>query len=108
VHAAAAAAAPRERHVERFLGQARAELRVGELGAPRLERALDLLLRRVESRAGRSLLLYGKIFQSGLELRKLARLAQEAGLGVLERRGVARRGEIAERTLDDFFQGVNG
>jgi len=43
-----------------------------------------------------------------LQPRQFPRLAQIAGFGVLERRGIAGRGEIAERALDDFFQGANG
>ena len=51
---AASAAAPRQRDVERLLGEAGAELRLGERRAPRLERRLDLLLGAVEGDARRA------------------------------------------------------
>ena len=53
VDAAAAAAARRQRDVERVLGEPRRELRIGELDAARFERRLDLLLGGVVSGARR-------------------------------------------------------
>jgi hypothetical protein len=55
--AAARAPAPGQRHVQRFLRQARVQLFFGELAAPRLERGFDFLLGAVERRARRLLLL---------------------------------------------------
>ena len=103
--AAAAAAAPRQGDVERLAGEPRRELRVGELAAARLERRLYALLGGIEGGAGGLSFLGAAL---GTEGRKLSAFAQIAGFGVLERRGIAGRGEIAERALDDFFQGANG
>jgi len=101
VDAAAPAPAARERDVERLLGEPRLERRLGDRGAARLEGRLDFLLRAVERRAGSALLLGGKRLQRGLEGGELAALAQEARLGVLEARGIARRAERLERARDD-------
>jgi hypothetical protein len=104
--AAARAAAPGQGDVERFLGEARRELRIGELGAARLERLLYALLGRVVGGAGRALFL-GRIAgraKSG----KLSALAEEARLCVLEGRGIARRAECGERAVNDARERANG
>jgi hypothetical protein len=103
--AAAAATTPGKGDVERLLLEPGVELCAGELAAARLERRLDALLRRVEGCA-RALALFSA--SPWAEGRELALLAQVARLGVLERRGIARRSEIAERALDDFVEGANG
>src|SRR5438309_2025546 len=101
VHAAAAAAARGQRHIQRFLAEARRELRVRELIAPRLERGLDSLLGGVELRAGHLALLRSSLWTKGGQL---ARLAEEARLRVLEGRDVARRAESSERAVNDAAQ----
>jgi hypothetical protein len=103
VDAAAAAAAARQRDIERLLGEAPGELGVGKLGAARLEGLLDALLRRVETRAELLPGLRGNRLEGRLQRGQLAGLAEEARLGVLQGRGIARRAERGERARDDAF-----
>jgi hypothetical protein len=105
MHAAAAAPTPRKRDVERLGGEPRRELCVGQRAAARLERRLYALLGGIEGGAGGLSFLGAALRTEG---RKLSAFAQIAGLGVLQRCGIAGRGEIAERALDDFVQGANG
>ncbi|MNC85924.1 hypothetical protein D3C83_15460 [compost metagenome] len=104
VDAAAPPAAAGERDVERLLGEPRGELRVGKLGAPRLERRLDRLLGLVEPRPEGLSLFRRKRLETPLQRRQLSRLAEEARLGVLQGRGIARRAERGERARNDAVE----
>ncbi len=102
VQAAAAAAAARQRDVERLLGQARLELRVRQGAAALLERGFDAVLGGVDRLASGLALLGREPAERLQQPGEFARLAEEARLGVLERRGVARGGELGAGARDDF------
>src|SRR6185503_8461841 len=104
VHAAAAAPPPRKGDVERLLRQASGKLLLGEPGAPRLERGFDFLLCGVELRAELFAFFLRKGLERPLKGGQLTRFAEEARLGVLERRGIARRAERGERARDDALE----
>ena len=103
--AAAAAAAAGQRDVERLLGEARGELGVRQLAAPRLERRLDLLLGGVELLRPRPCAAPREpTSASTASAVSSPRLAEVARLRVLERRGIARRAEVGERPRDDAVE----
>jgi hypothetical protein len=97
--AAASPAAAGQRDIERLLRKARRKLRVGELGAPRIERFLDALLRGVVRGACRALFLGG--IPGRAKTGKLSALAEKARFRVLQGRGVAGRAECGKRAVDD-------
>ena len=104
VDAAAAAPAPGQRDIERLFRQARGKLRVGKRRAPRFERRLDSLLRRVERGARDSFLFRRKRSQCGPETGQLPALSEVACLCVFERRRVARRAEVGGRARNDVLE----
>jgi len=78
VHAAAAAAAAGKRDIERLLGEARGELRIGQLGAPRLEGGFDLQFYGIEFLAEVLALLRRDRLEGRLQRGKRATLTEVA------------------------------
>ena len=84
-----------QRDIECFFGQARLQLRAGQLRAARVERRLELRLRGIDERAGGLAFLDRERTQALEERGQLPRLAEIARLGVFERGRVAGKPELA-------------
>jgi hypothetical protein len=104
MHAAAPAAAPGERDVERLAGEAGFEFFQLKVLPAGIERGLELLL------GGIDLLPEGFFFfgseraQLLQERGQLSALAQVLRLGVLERGRIGRGRQVRERATDDFLE----
>jgi len=104
MHAAAPAAAPGERDIERFFGEARLELPGLEIFPAGVERGLELLLGGVDALPEGFFFLGRKSAELLQERGQLPALAQVLRLGILEGSGLRRSGEVRERPPDDFLE----
>src|SRR5690606_33184753 len=102
VNAAESAAPPRQGDVDGFGCQPPVEFCLLQLGPPRAQQALDLLLELVDARALFPLALGLERSQPLEHGSERTLLAQEAGLGIFKCRGVVRLCELFFRLSDQI------